>query len=156
MNMEDLFRKAIAAEAKATRRKSKDVARVWALTYAEAAVALFERLRIDSGKARRLLDVARAYQSRQADVMQFERAWRAFNNSNSGRYRAAILAHSAILKATDAVKDAWPVERLAEEIPEGGVERHALSRPDAHSTGRECAVSPSAQYPAQLRKLGFW
>ena len=41
MNMEDLLRKAIAAEAKATRRKSKDVARVWALTYAEAAVALF-------------------------------------------------------------------------------------------------------------------
>lgn len=114
MNIEDLLRKAIAAEAKATRRNSKDVAKVWALTYAEAAVALFERLRIDSGKARALLDVARAYHSRQADLMQFERAWRAFKNSNSGRYRAAILAHGAILKATDAVKDAWPVERLAE------------------------------------------
>lgn len=114
MNIEDLLRKAIAAEAKATRQNSKDVAKVWALTYAEAAVALFERLRIDSGKARALLDVARAYHSRQADLMQFERAWRAFKNSNSGRYRAAILAHGAILKATDAVKDAWPVERLAE------------------------------------------
>lgn len=114
MSMEDLFRKAIAAEARATRRKSKDVARVWALTYAEAAVVLFERLRIDSGQARRLLDVARAYQSRQADVMQFERAWRAFKNSPSGRYQAAILAHRAILKATDAVKDVFPIERLAE------------------------------------------
>lgn len=58
--------------------------------------------------------IDRAYHSRQADLMEFQRAWRAFKNSNSGRYRAAILAHSAILKATDAVKDAWPVERLAE------------------------------------------
>ena len=114
MNMEDLLRKAIAAEAKATRRKSKDVARVWALTYAEAAVVLFERLRIESVKARTLLDMAHAHHARKADLMEFQRAWRAFKNSNSGRYRAAILAHSAILKATDAVKDAWPVERLAE------------------------------------------
>jgi len=59
MHIEELLRKAIAAEAKATRRKSKDVARVWALTYAEAAVVLFERLRIESVKARTLLDVAR-------------------------------------------------------------------------------------------------
>jgi hypothetical protein len=130
MNMEDLLRKAIAAEAKATRRNSKDVAKVWALTYAEAAVALFERLRIDSGKARTLLDVARAYHSRQADLMQFERAWRAFKNSNSGRYRAAILAHSAILKATDAVKDAWPVERLAEAAVDlRGAEHYARNCP---------------------------
>jgi hypothetical protein len=49
MNIEDLLRKAIAAEAKASRKNSKDIARVWALTYADAAVALFERLRIDSG-----------------------------------------------------------------------------------------------------------
>ena len=130
MDMEDLFRKAIAAEAKATRRKSKDVARVWALTYAEAAVALFERLRINSGKARTLLDVARAYHSRQADVMQFERAWRVFKNSPSGRYQAAILAHRAILKATDAVKDVFPVERLAEAaVALRGAEHYARSCP---------------------------
>ena len=130
MNMEDLLRKAIAAEAKATRRKSKDVANVWALTYAEAAVALFERLRIDSGKARRLLDVAHAYQSRQADLMQFERAWRAFKNSPSGRYQAAILAHRSIIKATDAVKDAFPVERLAEAaVALRGAEHYARNCP---------------------------
>lgn len=114
MNIEELLRKAIAAEAKASRKNSKDIARVWALTYADAAVALFERLRIDSGKARTLLDVARAYHSRQADLMQFERAWRAFKNSNSGRYRAAILAHDAILAATSAVRGPLAIERLAE------------------------------------------
>ena len=130
MNIEELLRKAIAAEAKVSRKNSKDVARVWALTYAEAAVALFERLRIDSGKARRLLDVARAYQSRQADVMQFERAWRAFKNSPSGRYQAAILAHRAILKATDAVKDVFPIERLAEAaIDLRGAEHYARNCP---------------------------
>jgi hypothetical protein len=137
MNIEELLRKAIAAEAKASRKKSKDIARVWALTYADAAVALFERLRIDSGKARTLLDVARAYHSRQADLMQFERAWRAFKNSNSGRYRAAILAHGAILKATDAVKDAWPVERLAEA---------AVALREAESYAQRCPLVGVRQF----------
>ena len=35
MNIEELLRKAIAAEAKASRKNSKDIARVWALTYAD-------------------------------------------------------------------------------------------------------------------------
>lgn len=114
MHIEDLLRKAIAAEAKATRRNSKDIALVWALTYADAAVALFERLRIDSGKARTLLDVARAYHSRKAELSEFDRAWGDFKKSRSSRYRAAILAHDAILAATDAVRGPLAIERLAE------------------------------------------
>lgn len=114
MHIEELLRKAIAAEAKARRTNSKAVARVWALTYADAALALFERLRIESGKARTLVNVAHAYHARKAELSEFDRAWRVFKKSPSGHYQAAILAQRAILQATDAVKDAWPVERLAE------------------------------------------
>lgn len=114
MNIEELLRKAIAAEAKASRKNSKDVARVWALTYADAAVALFESLWPNNPKARALLDIARAYHSRKAELSEFDRAWGAFKRSRSSRYRAAILAHDAILAATDAVRGPLAIERLAE------------------------------------------
>ena len=58
--------------------------------------------------------MAHAYQARKAELSEFDRAWRVFKNSPSGRYQAAILAKRAVLQATEAVKDAWPVERLAE------------------------------------------
>ena len=130
MNIEDLLRNAIAAEAKATRRRTKDVAKVWALVYADAAVALFERLRIESGKARALVNVAHAYHARKAELSEFDRAWRVFKNSPSGRYQAAILAKRAVLQATEAVRDAWPVERLAEAaVALGNAEGYARNCP---------------------------
>ncbi|GAB1423125.1 hypothetical protein MASR2M16_03590 [Thauera terpenica] len=114
MNIEELLRKAIAAEAKATKRSPGAVAKVWALTYADTAVALFESLWPNNRKARTLLDVARAYHSRQADLADFDRAWRAFKNSSSSHYGAARRAHAAILTATDAVRGPLAIERLAE------------------------------------------
>ena len=114
MNIEELLRKAIAAEAKAKKRSPGAIAKVWALTYADAAVTLFESLWPNNPKARALLDVARAYHSRKAELSEFDRAWGDFKKSRSSRYRAAILAHDAILAATDAVRGPLVIERLAE------------------------------------------
>lgn len=114
MNIEELLRKAIAAEAKETKRSPGAVVKVWALTYADAAVALFESLWPNNRKARALLDVARAYHSRGAELADFDRAWGNFKKSRSSRYRAAILAHDAILAATSAVRGPLAIERLTE------------------------------------------
>jgi len=114
MNIEELLRKAIGAEAKATKRSPGAIAKVWALTYADAAVTLFESLWPNNRKARALLDVAGAYHSRGANLADFDRAWRAFKNSSSSHYRAARCAHAAVLAATDAVRGPLAIERLAE------------------------------------------
>ena len=87
-DLEALFSQAVVAEAKATRTDPDHVATQWALTYADAALAVFERYRPHNQKPRALLRAARAWLATQSPkaLQEFNRARSTFfNRPGSGK-----------------------------------------------------------------------
>lgn len=112
-DLEALFSQAVVAEAKATRTDPDQVATQWALTYADAALAVFERYRPHNQKPRALLRAARAWLATQSPkaLQEFNRARSTFfNRPGSGKYKAPVYASRAIIEAVGAVNHSFPLD----------------------------------------------
>ena len=118
LSIEDLgqlFSEAVAAEAEATGNAPDHVATQWALAYADAALAVFEQYRPHNPKAHSLLRAARAWLATQSPkaLQEFNRARSTFfSRPGCGKYKAAIHASQAIIKAANAVNHSFPIDCL--------------------------------------------
>lgn len=118
LSIEDLgalFSQAVATEAKATGSSPDHIATQWALAYADAALAVFERYRPHNQKPRALLRVARAWLATGSPkaLQEFNRARSTFfNQPGSGQYKAAVYASRAIIEGVTAVNHSFPLDSL--------------------------------------------
>lgn len=109
---ERVFTEAIAAEAVASGKEFDTVAKEWALTYADAALSIFAQYRPNNQNAPALLRASRArLRTAGLKVLQeYERARSRFRNRpGCGQRAAPRRAMMAILDATRAVNDAFPL-----------------------------------------------
>lgn len=116
-DLESLFSQAVATEAKATGNDPDRVATQWALTYADAALAVFERYRPHNQKPRALLRAARAWLATGSPkaLQEFNRARSTFSHHpGCGRYKAAVYASRAIIEGTTAVNHSFPLDCVLE------------------------------------------
>lgn len=120
LSIEDLgqlFSEAVAAEAKATGNAPDHVAALWALAYADAALAVFEQYRPHNQKAPSILRAARAWLATKSPkaLQEFNRARSTFfNRPGSGQHKAAVYASRAIIEGANAVNHSYPLDCVLE------------------------------------------
>jgi hypothetical protein len=113
-DLEALFSQAVVAEAKATRTDPDQVATQWALTYADAALAVFERYRPPQSEAPRpscVLPVP-GWQPKAPKRCKSStgHAPRSLIALAAGKYKAPVYASRAIIEAVGAVNHSFPLD----------------------------------------------
>jgi hypothetical protein len=108
--LEQLFTNATAAEAEVTGKHQKDVARDWALQYADAAAVLLPR----NKAALNLITVARANRSPEGPYEPTVAVFKLVTRMAAVKPGSYLYAYGTISAAVRSLSDAYPIHCLTE------------------------------------------